>query len=200
MVKRLGRTIVLLGMLNLFFLPETFAIPIVSVLPSSTIVGTGGSVTVDIDVSDVTDLYAFLFDIGFTPGILSATFLSEGGFLPRGGTTAFISGAIDNSTGTISFTADTLLGPVIGVNGSGTLAVLQFVAGAPGTSQVDLSNLILLDSNLLSINANSLGGTATVAGVSAVPEPSSLLLISSGFIVLIMWQIRAYKQSIGSSI
>src|SRR5581483_12066398 len=80
MVKRLGRTIVLLGMLNLFFLPETFAIPIVSVLPSSTIVGTGGSVTVDIDVSDVTDLYAFQFDIGFTAGILSATFLSEGGF------------------------------------------------------------------------------------------------------------------------
>jgi hypothetical protein len=118
-----------------------------SIEPAFNAVSVGDNFALDIKVSDVTDLFSFQFDIGFSPSILSATAITEGAFLPSGGFTFFIPGTIDNVLGTISFTADTLLSAPPGVNGSGVLATLSFQALAAGTSAVDLSSIILLDSN-----------------------------------------------------
>jgi general secretion pathway protein D len=152
---------------------------VVSIQPSVSIPGVGETFDVLVEISSLSDLYAFQFDISFDPAILSAIDVTEGSFLPGGGFTFFIPGSIDNIGGSISFTADILLTAVSGVSGSGTLADLQFQALTVGTSPVNLSNVILLDSNLSDIPYNTSNGS-----VSPVPEPSTMLLLGSGLIGL----------------
>jgi general secretion pathway protein D len=138
---------------------------------------------VDVNVANVSDLFAFGFDIGFTPGTLSAVSVTEGSFLPGGGSTFFLPGTIDNTLGTISFNADTLIGSIPGVSGNGTLAILDFTALSAGTSPISILNASLLDSTLSPISFTSLNGGANV-GAQAVPEPSTLILLGSGLLAI----------------
>ena len=163
---------------------------VVSIQPSVSIPGVGETFDVLVEISSVSDLYAFQFDISFDPAILSAIDVTEGSFLPGGGFTFFIPGSIDNIGGSISFTADILLTAVSGVSGSGTLADLQFQALTVGTSPVNLSNVILLDSNLSDIPYNTSNGS-----VSPVPEPATMLLLGSGLLGLVGYgRIRSFKK------
>jgi Cohesin domain len=113
----------------------------------------GDTFNVDVDVTGITDLFAFQFDLTFDPTLLSAVSVIEGPFLPGGGTTIFIPGSIDNVGGTVAATADTLIGAISGVAGNGVLAEFQFTALAPGTSALSFGNEILLDSSLSDITA-----------------------------------------------
>lgn len=152
-----------------------FAVPIVHIQPSTATVLPGDIFSLDVAISDVVDLFAFQFDLGFDPTILVANSISEGPFLSTGGPTFFIPGIIDNQAGSITFNAGTLLGPIPGVTGSGTLATVSFNALALGESPITLANLILLDSSLSTIPFSTEGGL-----VSVVPEPATLLLLGSG--------------------
>ena len=53
--------------------------------PSSLNVTVGQTFSLSVSISGVTDLYAFQFDIGYDPNVLSANTISEGAFLPTGG-------------------------------------------------------------------------------------------------------------------
>jgi general secretion pathway protein D len=141
--------------------------------PPSSLTSPGGVVNVNVTIADVTSLYAYQFDLAFDPSVLSATGITEGGFLRTGGGgTFFIPGTIDNALGTIAFTANTLLGPEPGVTGTGSLATVQFRGIDIGTSAVTLSNAVLLDSLGNEITAELEHGSVTV-----VPEPGSALLV-----------------------
>jgi hypothetical protein len=155
----------------------------VSIQPPSSTYSVGDSFSLSINISDVTDLYAFQFDIGFSPSILAAMGISEGTFLSGGvRTTNYIPGTIDNITGTVTFTADTLQDMIPGVMGSGSLATIDFNALDMGTSVVSLSNVILLDSNGNYISASIENGNITVnPAVIPAPEPGVLWLILSAF-------------------
>jgi len=140
----------------------------------------GDTFAVDVDVIGITDLYAFQFDITFNPVLLSAVSVTEGAFLPSGGTTFFVPGTIDNVGGTVAATADTLIGSIPGVSGDGTLAMFDFTALAPGTSALSFANEILLDSSLNDSTADTTfqNGSVTVSSAStSVPEPSSFVLL-----------------------
>jgi Cohesin domain len=158
-------------------------VPTLSISPASSTVGAGSNVVLDVNIANVTDLFAFQFDLSFAPGTVSAASIAEGAFLAGGGTTAFIPGIIDNVGGTIAATADTLIGPGPGVNGSGTLAVLTLTGLAPGTSSIDFSSVFLLDSNLTGINSSLQSGSVTVTS-TAVPEPNTLVLLIAGMSLL----------------
>ena len=183
-MHRLKVALIIAGVFLVSVLPKpAFAdgVPILSIAPSSSTVSPGNSISLDVIVSSVTDLYAFQFDLSFDPGTVSAVSIIEGGFLPGGGTTAFIPGTIDDVGGTIAATADTLIGPGPGVTGSGTLAVLTLTGLAPGTSSIDFSSVFLLDSNLNSIDASTLSGSVTVTPRTVpTPEPNSLVLLIAG--------------------
>ncbi len=161
-----------------------FADAILSVTPVSPTVSTGDNFTVDVNIAGVTDLYDFEFDLSFNPAVLQATNILEGAFLSSGGSTFFLPGSIDNTVGTITFNANTLLTAISGVSGSGTLAEFDFTALASGASSLDLSNIILQDStgNLLGYTATA--GSVNVQGATAVPEPSILMFLSAGLLAL----------------
>ncbi len=159
---------------------------ILSIEPGASTATPGASFSVNIDLAGVTDLYAYQFDLVFDPAIVSALSITEGSFLPGGGETFFIPGTIDNTAGTLTFTADTLLSAVSGASGSGTLATVNFLAVAPGSSSITLSNVMLLDSNLIDISATTANGNATI-----IPEPAAALLLATGLGALWIERRRA---------
>jgi len=165
----------------------------VSIEPSSLTVGVGSAFDLNVDISGVSDLFAFQFDVVFNPEVLSATSVIEGAFLPSGGTTAFVPGTIDNVGGEISVTADSLVGAVPGVSGDGVLATLHFAALATGTSDISLSNIILLDSNLGTIDSTSADGSVTIS-LTRSPEPRSALTLLAGSLALFALFVRRQRK------
>ena len=156
-------------------------IPTVSVDVAAPTVSIGDNVVVTVDIANVADLYGFQFDLGFDPSLLSFTGGSstEGAFLPGGGTTFFI-GGIDDGSGTVSGTADTLIGAIPGVSGAGTLATFDFTAVGSGAGALTLGNVVLLDSNLASIDFQAVQSSVTVRPATTVPEPATLALLGLG--------------------
>jgi adhesin HecA-like repeat protein len=165
------------------------------IVDSPSTAAVGDTVTVDVDVSGVTDLYAFQFDLSFDPTILAAESEIEGTFLPGGGTTFFIPGTIDNVGGTIAATADTLLSAVPGVSGDGTLAVLTFTAIGTGTSPLTTSNAIPLDSGLNEIDFGLAQGSIIVGGSTAVPEPASISTLAAALAMVTVSNGRRLRRT-----
>ncbi|MBV8855461.1 MAG: PEP-CTERM sorting domain-containing protein [Acidobacteria bacterium] len=153
--------------------------PVVIVQPSNTVVGVNQTFTLSVSITNVSNLFAYQFALRFDPTVLSANSISEGSFLSGGGGTFFIPGNINNAAGTITLTANTLLGPVSGVNGSGVLATFNFSSLIPGSSPITISDVTLLDSNLSPIATDVQGGTVVV---NTVPEPATVLLLGAGLL------------------
>jgi Cohesin domain len=173
------------------FVVSANAQAVLSVDPTTQTTSTGTVITVDVDVADVTGLYAYQFDLTFNPNVLQAVSSTEGSFLSSGGSTFFINGSNDNVGGTVSATADTLLSAVSGVGGSGQLAVFTFDAVGNGTSALAIQNELLLDSNINILSDTTTGGSVTV-GSATVKAPeidpgsavSALTLLIGGLTVL----------------
>jgi general secretion pathway protein D len=153
--------------------------------PATSTASIGGIVDVSVQVIDVTDLYAYQFDVTFDPAVVSGASVTEGSFLPGGGSTFFFPGVVDNISGMITLTAGSLEGPVPGVSGSGTLATLRFAGVGLGASPVTLSSIVLLDSVSGDITAGVENGSVTV-----VPETGSGLLIVVGIGVAVVVRYR----------
>lgn len=146
--------------------------------PSSP-VAVGGQFDVDVNITGVSDLFAFQFDIGFDPAFASALLVTEGPFLGAGGATFFIPGAIDNIGGSVTFTAGTLTGMGPGVTGNGMLARLRFRALTEGAGNFSLLSPSLYNSTVLDPITVTTQGTSVAAEAStAVPEPAAVLLLA----------------------
>lgn len=165
------------------------AIPIVSIQPpnSTPIVGTNFSV--DVAVSGATDIAGWQFNLMFDPTIINAVDVVEGPFLQTGGITVFFEGTIDNTLGKTGLWGAALLGPNLGVTGSGVLASILFNALSTGFSPLTLSDVILVDSE-----ANGIIPATQNGSVNPVPEPSTMLLIGTGLIGLAGWGRRKFKK------
>jgi hypothetical protein len=154
----------------------------------------GSSFSVDVNISNVSDLYDFQFDLAFNPAVLQLTNIVESGFLLTGGSTFFLSGAIDNTLGNATANADTLIGAIPGVSGTGELAEFDFTAVGPGISSLTISNVILQDSTGSLLDSTMAAGSVTVQGTTTVPEPSTLLLLGVGFLTLAGMAIRLNRR------
>ena len=139
---------------------------------------TAGNVyTVNVLIDAAVDVYAYQFSVSYDQALLSVQDpinpATEGSLFTNvyslPGQTAFISG-FDDTLGNISFIADALVGPLAGVSGNGTLASIDFVAVATGTTSV--SAFFNVD--------NGDGLIISTQPVAAVPEPATLLLVGTG--------------------
>ncbi len=148
-----------------------------SLAPPASTVPLGSPVTLDVNITDVSGLYAYQFDINFNPAVLAATGVAEGVLFSSAGPTFFDPGTIDNAAGTITLIYDSLSGAVPGVGPNGTIATISFNAIGYGTSSVDLANVSLLDSELGDIEATLSGATVTVADSTTVPDPAPFGLL-----------------------
>ena len=157
----------------------------IDLLSAPTTVSAGQQFTVSVYVSGITDLYGYGFDLGFNQGLVQELSASEGAFLGLGGPTFHIDGGVDNTGGVVSGVGNTLLGDVLGVDGSGTLESFVFRATAAGLAGFTLDNVMLLDSQQEDITPSVVGTETTVTGGGhSVPEPAPLTLVAMGLATL----------------
>lgn len=155
----------------------------------------GETFAVDVIVTDANDLYGFQFDLVFAAPVLQAHEVVEGGFLAAAGaSTSFFPGFVDAGEGSVSFIANTRLGPGGGASGDGVLARLSFQALAPGQGSLQLRNVVLLDSALAETSATLAGASISV---TAVPEPASVAMLATGLALLAGAARRQRANSLG---
>lgn len=118
------------------------------------------SFTLNLSISDVTDLYLWVTTIQWNASVLNLTNYSEGSFLKQGGLTTFIVGK--TGPGKIEGLTCSLIGSLSGVNGNGTFATFQFKALAFGTTSIDITFSDLLDSKGVSMPHNTVSSTIDV--------------------------------------
>lgn len=149
----------------------------VSMTASPNPVVQGSPLSVNVRIANVSDLYGFQFTLSFNPAVLRALTVTEGAFLPGGGSTFFSAGTIDNTVGRVSFVFDSLVGAIPGVSGNGTLASFSFATIGVGSSVLSFSDTLLLNSALLDIPASFQPLTVSV---SPIPEPASVAMFALG--------------------
>jgi hypothetical protein len=124
----------------------------------------GQTFSVNVETSDVVDLYGWEFTLKWNPTFLDVLNVTEGEFLKSGGDTFFW--PITNNTDGCILADCTLTGNISGVNGSGTLAIVEFKAEGAGQSILDLYDTKLVNSLEQPIDHTANDGTVTVTGTS----------------------------------
>jgi len=104
----------------------------------------GENFTIEVKVSDVTDLYGYEFHLRWNSTLLDCVEVSEGPFLKSGGST-FFTYKISSTEGCLVVDC-TLLGDIQGVSGNGTLTTIKFYIKTTGECLLDLYDTILLNS------------------------------------------------------
>jgi len=128
----------------------------VSVSPSSTTIPANQNFTIGVNVSGVSDLYGWEFQLGWNSTLLDAANVSEGPFLKAGGST-FFSYSLNATAGNMLVDC-TLMGNIPGTSGDGTLATITFYAKSVGECPLDLHDVILLNSAEQPIPSQAVGG------------------------------------------
>lgn len=183
-------------------------IPItVSVAPSSQAISLGSPADLAIEIAGLADppsLGTFDLNLGFDPTILSFNSVNFGDAIlgdqldPTGGgnTITFVS----SGTGTVelfdlSLDASTVLNTL--QPSSFVLATLMFDTIGTGSSPLNLSVNALGDADGNSLQAILQNGTLDVTNASAVPEPTTLPILSSFvLLVLLVPRLGLFRQRI----
>jgi len=108
-------------------------------------VAPGQTFSANVMADGATDLGAFQFDILYDPAVVNVTAIELGAFLGSTSRTAQPLGAsIDNAAGTVAFAAFSF-GSSAGPEGTGLLATITLTAVGPGTSALNLQNVLVTD-------------------------------------------------------
>jgi hypothetical protein len=130
----------------------------------------GQTFSVNINISDVTDLYAWQTGVTFNPEVLECTGFYEGEFLERSGEKRIFmehGKDMDNALGIAYYRGCCLLGSVPGVDGSGQLAYATFKSVGIGVSDFHLTDVVLINSKLENVKFTVAEGfTVEVYGVN----------------------------------
>ena len=141
---------VILLLISMVVLSRVYASPTALSVDPPTIIDetkvAGTTFTININVTDVTDLGGFDFWLNYTTAVLTATEVTLGSFFPPD--SMEWKKEINDLVGYVRYWVTIPLGtpPGQGVNGSGTLAIINFTVDSYGGSPLDLYNTLLSDS------------------------------------------------------
>lgn len=139
------------------------------VAPESVTVG--DTFTIEVTISDVTDLSAYEFDLNVDPTLIQLNSASAGPFLSStGNSTSFLPVDIDNTAGTIGL-GEFTLGDT-GVTGNGVLVIIEAQALATGNDTLTITNQLLSDSSAVEITGTTSTDTITIND-TASPTPTT---------------------------
>lgn len=111
----------------------------------------GQSLTLEVKVSDVNDLYGYQFDIVFPASLLEVTKIESKHFLGAEADTFFLAGKIDNNKGRVTGIAESRKGAETGKNGSGTLLAFTIDIKQTSPGDITLEDVKLVKSNVTTI-------------------------------------------------
>jgi hypothetical protein len=150
----------------------------VSIVPaSSTVPNVGLPFSVNVTVENVENLYGLQLRLYYPNNLLNGTNATKGPFLDAGGITSalIVSNFIDSYNATYGLLSVLCLrtGNAPGVNGSGTLATINFRSiSTGGPAVLHLDDVILSDPNQTEISTTTVDGEVTV-----IPEYPALLIL-----------------------
>jgi hypothetical protein len=124
--------------------------------PQTSVGAVAQNFTVNINISNVTDLYGWEFKLGWNTTVLDVVEVHEGPFLKNVSNTFFTHKV--NSTAGYILVDCTFLSIVPGVSGDGTLANVIFYFKRIGYSVLDFYDTILIDSNEQAILHSAIDG------------------------------------------
>jgi hypothetical protein len=148
----------------------------VLVTPPSSTVAVGQTVTVQVEVRNVHDLYGVDFQLSFDPDKLQAEEVSAGEFL----TPVYeAQKTVDNRAGQVRYVF-ALMGPVAPASGSGILARIVFRGLEGGQSALNLDRLLLANDAAEEIPATATGAVLVVGSgaPTATVTPSASATIT----------------------
>ena len=160
--------------------PASAQSPTLTLEPAQQQAVSGGSVSLDVIVRDVGNLFAVDVHLAFDPALLQVVDFDaatpgvqvelRGGFV----TPDFVAAnQADNVAGTIDITF-TQVSPTLPVSGSGTVATIAFTAGTTGQANVSVLSQRLLD-HLAQPIALAVGGASISIGSDATRTASPTL-------------------------
>lgn len=136
-------------------------VAVVFVNPQNSSAAVGQDFAVNINVSNVADLYGWEFKLGWNDTILHLENVTEGSFLRNTGATFFTRNL--NSTGPHIVVDCTRLVDLPEASGSGTLSTATFHVQQPGSCDLILYDAVLINSFEQSMNCTTEGGHFTEA-------------------------------------
>ena len=131
-----------------FFMMRSTSQTTIYVSPQTLSRAIGQSFTVNVSISNITDLYGWQVKLVWNATILNITGIAdirESLFLKTGGSTLFVPKL--NTTAGYVLLACTLYNTTSGVSGDGTLATIQFNVRGNGRCSLDLYDTMLIDSS-----------------------------------------------------
>jgi len=114
----------------------------IQVAPATLTVGQGTTFTLNITITNVTNLASWQFGLYYSNTVLTCISVAEGPFLKQFNTTIFESTIYNayNTTDGLVVAGSALYGSAPGVNGSGTLATITFQAETAGNTTLHFSS------------------------------------------------------------
>lgn len=99
---------------------------VVSTIPDNPTPQVGDTISIQVDIASVTDLYAVSFDLSYDPVVLNYTGTIEGGFMNQDAQNTSMQAALLNGTAGQLVVGISRIGNIAGVSGSGTLVTISF--------------------------------------------------------------------------
>lgn len=157
----------------------------ISVSPSTVTVNAGKNFSINVTISNVSDLYAWQFALSWNTSLLNLVNATEGPFLKSGGSNTYFNYNLNATAGNLI--ADcTLLGNVPGVSGSGVLATTTFYVKNGGQCPLNLFDVELynsLEQNITFQATNGYGYFVSPPNIAVTNLSISPLIVLPGAIV-----------------
>lgn len=133
----------------------------------------GDTITVNVEVSNVSDLFSYGFEIDYDPSVLVLQSVLPASFLDESGSvaTSFQSGLQNGLEGTLLVAEARTIDPKIGVSGSGTLfgVVFDVIGGSGQATDVTFGSESFVADSAGDVGVNLVNGQVTPQSVSVNP-------------------------------